>query len=204
MEAVINALNQKSISNSVARVYYGAPRTSSNSVVRAKSGMRVRADIESAMVVHADTVMRVCSVYLREPADREDAFQETFLRYARYERSFNGDEHRKAWLIRVASNVCKDQLKSSAARTESLDALTEDGLAVTGDDGQEGQRVLEHSEVLDALRGIDQRYGIVLYLKYFEGYTAAQIAKLLDMPENTVYTNLSRGKQRLKGVLGHE
>lgn len=204
MEAVIDVLIQKPISNSVARVYYGTPKACSNSGVRTRSGVRARADIEHAMVAHADTVMRVCSVYLREPADREDAFQEAFLRYARYERSFNGDEHRKAWLIRVASNVCKDQLKSSAAKTESLDALTEDGVAVTGDDGQEGQRVLERSEVLDALRGIDQRYGIVLYLKYYEGYTAAQIAKLLDMPENTVYTNLSRGKQRLKGVLGHE
>lgn len=40
-----------------------------------------------------------------------------------------------------------------------------------------------------------------LYLKYYEGYTAAQIAEMLGIPENTVYTNLSRGKRLLKEVL---
>ena len=128
-------------------------------------------DIETAIATHADTVMRVCSVYLRERADREDAFQETFLRLARKRMKFADDEHRKAWLIRVASNVCKDMLKSSAAKTESLD--------------------------------IDERYRLPLYLKFYEGYTAAEIASTLKIPENTVYTNISRGKQQLKGVLSH-
>lgn len=206
------------------RVYYGGPtavdrakahgrakasarakaRDDSKARTQAASGLRERTDIEQTMTAYADTVMRVCSIYLREPADRDDAFQETFLRYARYERPFNGDEHRKAWLIRVASNVCKDQLKSAAARTESLDTLSEDGFAVMGDDGQEGQRELERRDVLGALRSIDERYAIVLYLKFYEDYTAAQIGKLLGMPENTVYTNISRGKRQLKGVLGHE
>ena len=165
--------------------------------------LREHADIELAVTRFGDTVMRVCAIYLREPADRDDAFQETFLRYARYERSFNGDEHRKAWLIRVASNICKDQLKSSAANTESLDAMTDDGFAVAGSDGEEAQRELERTDVVNALRSIDERYAIVLFLKFYEGYTATQIGKLLDLPENTVYTHISRGKQQLKGVLGH-
>ena len=181
-----------------------APPTCAPCVRRYDRSMRSRTDIERAVGAHADTVMRVCSIYLREPADRDDAFQETFLRYARYERSFNGDEHRKAWLIRVASNVCKDMLKSAAARTESLDAMAEDGFAVMGDDGEEGQRALERTDVLKALRAIDERYAIVLYLRFYEGYTAVQIGRLLGMPENTVYTHISRGKKQLKGVLGHE
>ena len=160
-------------------------------------------DIETAIATHADTVMRVCSVYLRERADREDAFQETFLRLARKRMKFVDDEHRKAWLIRVASNVCKDMLKSSAAKTESLDTLSESGFAPAGDDGQEGQRALERQEVVDALLKIDERYRLPLYLKFYEGYTAAEIASTLKIPENTVYTNISRGKQQLKGVLSH-
>ncbi|MBR3158751.1 MAG: sigma-70 family RNA polymerase sigma factor [Atopobiaceae bacterium] len=173
-------------------------------VQRYDSRMRTKRDIEGTIRRHADTVMRVCSIYLRDQADRDDAFQETFLRYARYERSFNGDEHRKAWLIRVASNVCKDQLKSASARTESLDALTDEGMVFAGDDGEEAQRSLECSDVLKALRSIDERYAIVLYLRFYENYTAVQIGKLLGMPENTVYTNIARGKRQLKGVLGHE
>lgn len=165
--------------------------------------MRTADDIETAIATHADTVMRVCTIYLREPADREDAFQETFLRLARKRMKFNDDEHRKAWLIRVASNVCKDMLKSASAKTESLDTLSESGFSPEGDDGQEGQRSLERQEVVEALRRIDERYRMPLFLKFYEGYTAQEIARTLKIPENTVYTYISRGKQQLKEVLSH-
>ncbi len=165
--------------------------------------MRSRADIEAAINAHADTVLRACAVYLHEQADREDIFQETFIRYARSEQAFNDEEHKKAWLIRVAINLCKDLLKSSTARLESLDAAQEEGFAPVGDDGTEAQRALEGEELLAALYTLDEKYRIVLYLKYYEGYTAAQIAQQTGMPENTVYTNLSRGKRQLMEVLDH-
>ena len=165
--------------------------------------MRSRADIEAAIEVHADTVLRACAVYLREKADREDVFQETFLRYACSEVEFADEEHKKAWLIRVAANLCKDQLKSANARVESLDAAEEDGFAPVGDDGLEAQRKLEGEELLKALYALEEKYRVVLYLKYYEGYTAAEIAAQTGMPENTVYTNLSRGKRQLMGVLNH-
>ena len=165
--------------------------------------MRSRADIEAAIEAHADTVLRACAVYLREKADREDVFQETFLRYACSEVEFVDEEHKKAWLIRVAANLCKDQLKSANARVESLDAAEEDGFSPAGDDGLEAQRKLEGEELLKALYALDEKYRVVLYLKYYEGYTAAEIAEQTGMPENTVYTNLSRGKRQLMGVLNH-
>ena len=176
-------------------------RASDVTTARYHVDMRTRTDIESIVARHSDTVMRVCTLYLREPADREDALQETFLRYARHTRPFASDVHKKAWLIRVATNVCKDMLKSSYAHNESLDSLTEQGFSPVGDDGDEGLRAIERSEVFEALRGLEDRYRIVLYLKFYEGYTAAQIGKLLGMPANTVYTNLARGKEQLKGVL---
>lgn len=169
--------------------------------------MRSREDITAAVEAHADTVLRACAVYLRERADQEDAFQETFLRYARSDMTFENEEHRKAWLIRVASNVCKDRLKSAAAHVESVEAYEEkegEGLALVGDDGQEGQRALERQDVRMALGKLEERYRMPLYLKYYEGYTAAQIADALGIPENTVYTNLSRGKRLLKEVLEDE
>ena len=165
--------------------------------------MRSRADIEAAIEAHADTVLRACAVYLREKADREDVFQETFLRYACSEVQFADEEHKKAWLIRVAANLCKDQLKSANARVESLDAAEEDGFSPVGDDGLEAQRKLEGEELLKALYALEEKYRVVLYLKYYEGYTAAEIAAQTGMPENTVYTNLSRGKRQLMGVLDH-
>ena len=166
--------------------------------------VRDRDDIAAAMREHGDTVLRVCTLYLRERADREDVYQDTFLRYAKSDRVFNGSEHVKAWLIRVATNLCKDLLKSAARRTtESLDNLDEERLAELGmeDPPAEDEESIGQLDVLRALAKLDEKYRVVLYLKYYEQYTAAQIGAMLGIPENTVYTNLARGRKLLKGVL---
>lgn len=166
--------------------------------------MRSREEITEAVEAHANDVLRACTVYLRERADREDAFQETFLRFARSSTTFNDVEHRKAWLIRVAVNVCKDMLKSAAYKMDSLDQEQEHGVTPVGDDGQEAQRSLESEELLRMLDKLEDKYRIVLYLKYYEGYSAAKISQVTGMPENTVYTNLARGRRKLLGLMGHE
>ena len=166
--------------------------------------MRSKAEITAAVQNHADAVLRACAIFFRDQADREDAFQETFLRFSRSDVLFEDDEHRKAWLIRVTMNVCKDMLKSAASKVESLEYEQEKGFSPAGDDGQEGQRALESEALLDALGKLEEKYRVVLYLKYYEEYSAAQIAEATGMPENTVYTNLSRGKRKLLGVINHD
>ena len=171
---------------------------------RREERMRTREEITKAVEAHADDVLRACAVYMREQADREDAFQETFLRFARSTATFKDAEHRKAWLIRVAVNVCKDMLKSAAYKTESLDREQEHGVTPVGDDGQEAQRSLESEELLRMLDKLEEKYRIVLHLKYYEGYSAAEISQVTGMPENTVYTNLARGRRKLLEMMGHE
>ena len=165
--------------------------------------MRNSDDITRAMQAHADTVLRVCSVYFHGHPDRDDAFQETFIRYAQSEKEFHDEEHVKAWLIRVATNVCKDMVKSAHAKTVLTDDI-EDTAQPTWNDPQAESSSDAADRLNAALQRIDENYRIALYLKYYEGYTAAEIAKVLDMPENTVYTNLARGRQKLKEVLEHD
>lgn len=162
--------------------------------------MRGNADITSTIRQHSDTVLRVCSLYFHGRPERDDAFQETFIKYAQSGKAFADDEHVKAWLINVAANTCKDMLKRADAKTLLLDEFDE----AARPSWNEG---VEHSsrfdELNEALKQLNDNYRIVLYLKYYEGYTAAEIAELLNMPENTVYTNLSRGRNELKEVLTH-
>ena len=167
--------------------------------------MRQRDEIARAMRRHGETVLRACSVYLREKADCEDVFQETFLRYAKSDRDFASDEHVKAWLIRVAANLCKDQLKVSARHaTTSLSDLDEERLDKLGvEDSSPDDDTIAPGQVTAALGQIDERYRMVLFLKYYQQYKAADIGVLLGIPENTVYTYLSRGKKQMKGVLTH-
>ena len=163
--------------------------------------MRKRDDITRAMERHADTVLRVCTLYFPGRPDCEDAFQETFLKYAQSNAEFKDEEHRKAWLITVARNTCKDLLKRSSNKVVPLDEVDESALALdpSGAESAAGGGV----DVIAALQKVEDPYRSILYLKYYEGYRASEIADMLDMPENTVYTNLARGRKKLKEVLAH-
>ena len=141
--------------------------------------------------------MRVCTLYFRNRPEREDAFQDTFIKYAQSSKTFEGEEHLKAWLIRVATNVCKDMLKRAEAKTVLLDEVDEAAKPHWAQPDEPSRA----DDLAAALGELEERYRTCLYLKYYEGYTAAEIAGMLDMPENTVYTNLARGREKLKEVL---
>lgn len=132
-------------------------------------------------------------IQLKNYADTEDIFQNVFLKYALSSRSFESPEHEKAWFIRVTINACKDLIKSFfRSRTVSLDQLME----------QPGQLLEDHREVLEAVISLPRKYREVIYLHYYEGYTAPQISEILGKNTNTVYTLLARSKNLLKERLG--
>lgn len=149
---------------------------------------------------HADEVWRVCVLYFRAHADAQDAFQDTFLKYALADdAAFESDEHRKAWLIRVAANVCKDMLKAAARRNVALDDGQCQRMPAPVD--PLAQPASFESEVVDAMRGLDDPPRTPLYLSVCEGYTAPEIAAMVDAPVNTVYSWLARGKRQLREAL---
>lgn len=156
--------------------------------------MRSEEAVREAIDRYADMVKRICFIHLKNEADTEDIFQTVFLKYAMSEVEFASREHEKAWLIRVTINACKDLLKSFFRRhTVPLDAYVEE-LGAPQD----------HSEVLEAVLALPEKYRRVVYLHDYEGYTAPEIAQILGTKENTVYTQLSRGRGLLRDVLGGE
>lgn len=155
--------------------------------------MRSEQEINAAIDRYADTVRRLCMIQLKNYADTEDIFQNVFWKYALSSRSFESPEHEKAWFIRVTINACKDLIKSFfRSRTVSLDQLME----------QPGQLLEDHREVLEAVISLPRKYREVIYLHYYEGYTAPQISEILGKNTNTVYTLLARSKNLLKERLG--
>ena len=157
--------------------------------------MRSEQEVNSAIEQYADMVLRLCMVYLKNSADAEDIFQTVFLKYTLHDRSFESREHEKAWLIRVASNACKDLMKSFfRSRTVSLEELNDDVPAVGP----------EQYAVMEAVWSLPRQYRDVIYLHYYEGYTAPEIAGILRRNPNTIYTHLHKGKELLKEALGGE
>lgn len=157
----------------------------------------MRSDAETALAIerYADMVKRLCMIRLKNPEDTEDIFQTVFWKYARSTAVFENAEHEKAWFIRVTLNACKDLLKSFfRSRTVPLDSIL----------GQPAPVSDESREVLQAVLSLPEKYRDAVYLHYYEGYSAPEIAGILGKNVNTVYTLLTRSKALLRKKLGGE
>ena len=151
--------------------------------------MRSEQEINRAIELYSDTVRRLCVIRLKNYDDTQDIFQNVFLKYALSSVQFESQEHEKAWFIRVTINACKDWFKDFFRNnTVPLDELIE-----KNSDEKE-----DFSYVLEAVLSLPKKNRDVVYLHFYEGYTAPQIAKILNKNVNTVYTLITRSKDLLR------
>lgn len=154
--------------------------------------MRSEQEVNRAVEQYADTVRRICLVHLKNYADTEDIFQTVFVKYLLHTAPFASPEHERAWIIRVTINACKDLLRSVfRRRILSLEEVAEQPAPAD-----------EHRAVLQAVQALPAAYRDVVYLHYYEGYTAPEIAGILGKNVNTVYTRLTRARGLLRRTLG--
>ena len=141
---------------------------------------------------YADMILRLSYTYLKNTYDAQDICQTVFVKLLSEPREFESAEHERAYVLRMASNACKDLLKSSwRKRTCGLDTVLE----VPAPEAEEGG-------VLAAVNELPDNYRTVIYLHYYEGYQASEIGKILGVPTATIHTRLARGRARLKELLG--
>lgn len=95
----------------------------------------------------------------------------------------------------MALNESKDLLKNFfRSHTVSLpDYIKEEGVTQP-----------EQSQALEAVLALPEKYRRTVFLYYYEGYNAKEIASMLDTTPNTIYTQLARAKEKLKDILGGE
>lgn len=74
-------------------------------------------DIREAVIKYSNTLYKVCIVILCNEQDVQDAIQDTFCRYLEKKPVFRDEEHEKAWLIRVATNICRDMIRFRVRHT---------------------------------------------------------------------------------------
>lgn len=119
---------------------------------------------------------RICFTYLKNVSDTEDCVQDTFVQLIRKEPYFDNDDHEKAWLIRVASNICKNKLKHWWFSKKNN----------SQDDQLMGSHQLDVNETLMAIMTLPEKYKVVVYLYYYERYNSIELSKMLNKPPSTV------------------
>ena len=161
--------------------------------------MRSQADIEQTITEYGDVVWRTCIVNAQSYADAEDIYQDTFLRYALAESIlFNDEDHKKAWLIRVAINRCRDVYRASTRCRTLAEGIEPVGAYPTSPNETPSSFT---SDVVSIMRLMSDPPRSALYLSLVLEYPAKDIAALLDVPVNTVYSWIHRGKAKLKEAL---
>jgi RNA polymerase sigma factor (sigma-70 family) len=142
---------------------------------------------------YGDMVLRIAYTYLKNRADAEDIVQDVFLRIIDKKPSFNDENHEKSWLIRATINMCKNKVNMFWNKNKcSIDDVQE--FAVS-------DKYNTDTSVFQAVMALGEKYRVVVYMYYYEGYSTPEIANVIGKSETTIRSLLHRARNKLKDML---
>lgn len=150
-------------------------------------------DVEETINKYSDLLYKTSFLMLKNQQDSEDIVQETFIAYIKNDPELNDEEHKKAWLLKVAQNKCKNLLKSHKIRAYVPFDDVEEVIP-----GEEKELYEEDSSELLAISNLSYKYKSVITLYYIENYSIEETAKILDISVSAVKMRLKRGREKLK------
>lgn len=140
---------------------------------------------------YAGMVYQIGLMLLKNAPDAEDAVQTVFRRAMERDEPFDGPDHERAWLIVTARNECRNQLKHWwRTRRESEEVLNR----LAWEQPEDGT-------LWETILRLPEKYRLVLYLHYYQGYTALETAEILGKNPSTVRTWLVQARWKLKELL---
>lgn len=150
------------------------------------------ADLEYTIKNYGNLIYRTCFFMLRNSHDAEDVMQETFYKYMLSEMEFNDEEHKKAWLLKVSQNQCRNILKYKKIHPYMSYEDVEEVLL-----GKQ-EPVKEDIEEIIKVSNLSYDYKSVVMLYYYEDYSVNEIADILNISPSAVKKRLQRARQKLK------
>ncbi|MDF2943355.1 MAG: polymerase subunit sigma-24 [Herbinix sp.] len=154
-----------------------------------KERVRTQSEITETIDQHSDRIFKVALSYTKDKATAEDILQDVLIKYMTDATEFQGEEHKKAWLIRVTINECKRFFRSVwNARKIPLEDI------YTFEDA-------EKNDIFYAVMKLPVNYRLAIHLFYYEDMSIKEISSILKMNENTVRSTLHRGRKLLKKML---
>ncbi len=157
------------------------------------NSVRPTEDVNRVVHRYGTMLFRICLVILGNEHDAEDAVQETFLRFMTKAWKVHEVEHEKAWLIRTATNLCKD-MKRYRLRHNHMNI----------DDLNDYFTQESDKELFESILLLPDQYKTIIHLHYMEGYKTEEIAAVLKIRPETVRKRLQYARQRLKLLINPE
>ena len=141
---------------------------------------------------HYPELLRYCIKACRSDEQAEDLVQETFMRALQNADTFEdlGSSQKRAWLFRTMKNLICDHYRKTALETQYIQSIHEDAAgAETGFEQMEAELIL---------RQLPREDYTLFYLRYMEGYSAAELSEMFHLPPGTIRSKLSRSRKMLK------
>ena len=159
--------------------------------------LRTRESFDAVMRKYADMVYRLAYSRTGSTFDADDILQEVFLRYIRADKTYNDEEHRKSWLIRITINCTRSYATSAWKRHADYSEPDPN----TGAEDPNIAAAETKNDVMNALLQLPEKYRTAIYLHYYEDMSVAQIARSVGTTETNVKSRLSRGREMLRELL---
>ena len=148
---------------------------------------------------YASDIIRVSYFYLGDRGKAEavchDAFVSLFVNRPALEPG-----HEKTWLLKVAMNRCRDIWRSAWVRRVISGSPAFEMIPAPDTLGKH----MEKAEVLQAVHSLPADFREIFILYYYQGYGISEISGILNLPEGTISSRLSRGRKKLEAILGEE
>jgi RNA polymerase sigma-70 factor (ECF subfamily) len=161
-------------------------------------------DEEAFRAFYDRTARSVWSYLARITGDRtlaDDLLQESYYRFLRAERRFDGESHRRNYLFRIATNLAHDRhRRGRQAVNVPVPAENEPGALVDGSDlAAETER---RTDLARAMATLKPREREMLWLAYAKGSSHEEIAESLGVRKASIKILLFRARRRLAAALG--
>jgi RNA polymerase sigma-70 factor, ECF subfamily len=145
----------------------------------------------------------VCRRMLSDPHDADEASQEAFLKVYQALPRFNGRYQLGAWIARITTNVCLDQLRSRSRKPSVPSTIEELDLELAEfqtEDGPEefALRNAESRHVRRVLAGLPPMHRAAIVLRDFEGFSYEEVAKTLGISNAQCKALIHRARQNFK------
>lgn len=148
---------------------------------------------------YASDIIRVSYFYLGDRGKAEDVCHDAFVSLF-VNRPALEPGHEKTWLLKVAMNRCRDIWRSAWVRRVISGSPAFEMIPAPDTLGKH----MEKAEVLQAIHSLPADFREIFILYYYQGYGISEISGILNLPEGTISSRLSRGRKKLEAILGEE
>ena len=148
---------------------------------------------------YASDIIRVSYFYLGDRGKAEDVCHDAFVSLF-VNRPALEPGHEKTWLLKVAMNRCRVIWRSAWVRRVISGSPAFEMIPAPDTLGKH----MEKAEVLQAVHSLPADFREIFILYYYQGYGISEISGILNLPEGTISSRLSRGRKKLEAILGEE